>query len=80
VHVPAWQVSVCVQAFASLQTDPVRGAQVPFAAAPAAMLQAWQSFATPPPHAVLQQTPSAQKPLTQSEFIAHVPPCVWLST
>ena len=34
--------------------------QVPSTAAPAVLLQAWQSAVTPPPHALLQQTPSAQ--------------------
>jgi len=52
-HTPAWQVSVCVQALPSLQAAPVRGAQVPFTVAPAAIEQALQ---TPPLHAVLQQT------------------------
>ena len=36
--------------------------QVPFWAAPAAVLQAWQSEVSPPPQAVLQQTPSTQLP------------------
>jgi hypothetical protein len=57
------QASVFVQAFASSQEVPVRGLQVPSAALPVAMLHAWQSFATPPPQAVLQQTPSTQNPV-----------------
>ncbi len=40
VQVPAWQVSVCVQALPSLQAVPVMAAQVPLDAAPRATLQA----------------------------------------
>jgi hypothetical protein len=40
---------------------------VPFTAAPAATLHAWQSVATPPPQSLSQQTPSTQYPLTHSE-------------
>ena len=40
-----------------------RVAQVPFWAAPAPTLQAWQSVVSPPPQALLQHTPSTQSPL-----------------
>ena len=49
------------------------GPQVPFLAAPAATLHAWQST-LPPPQAVLQHTPSTQKPVEQSLFLVHLPP------
>jgi hypothetical protein len=42
--------------------------------APAAVLHAWQSPATPPPHAVSQQTPSAQKPLSHWIPLVHGAP------
>ncbi len=48
--------------------------QVPFTAAPAVVLQAWQSVVTPPPQAVLQHTPSAQKPLAHSSCVVQVVP------
>jgi hypothetical protein len=47
---------------------------VPFTAAPLATLHAWQSVVTPPPHAVLQQTPSTQKPLGHSLGLVHGSP------
>jgi len=62
-QVPAAQTSVVVHALPSEHALPVEGPQVPLTAAPAATEHAWQSFVAPPPHAVLQQTPSAQKPL-----------------
>jgi hypothetical protein len=71
VQTPAWQVSLPVQPFPSSQTGPVNKAQVPFAAAPAAIAQASQG---PAPQAVSQQTPSAQKPLWQSAANVHPPP------
>ena len=46
--------------------------QVPFAAAPAALLHAWQSLVTPPPQALLQQYPSTQNPLGQLLLDVHV--------
>ena len=64
---PAWQVSVCVQPLPSLQVVPLSVAQVPFTAAPAATLHAWQSVVIPPPQAEMQHTPSAQNPLAQLE-------------
>jgi hypothetical protein len=48
--------------------------QVPFVAPPAAREQAWQSFGSPPPQALAQQTPSAQNPLVQSAFPVHATP------
>src|SRR4051794_40153485 len=63
MQTPAWQVSACVQASPSLQATPVNSVQAPFAAAPAAREQASQG---PALQAVLQQTPSTQKPLWQS--------------
>src|SRR5690606_32431492 len=61
--------------FAARHTVPdVRGAQVPSTAAPAATVQAWQSVVLPPPHAVLQHTPSTQKPLWQSLAPVHAAP------
>src|SRR5262245_14070337 len=62
-HMPPWQVSVCVQALPSLQGMSLKPAQVPSEGAPAAIEHASQG---PALHAVLQQTPSAQKPLWQS--------------
>jgi hypothetical protein len=43
-----------------------RGPQVPLVEAPAAELQAWQSEVLPFPQAVLQHTPSTQKPVWQA--------------
>lgn len=63
-HWPAWQVSWVVHASPSSQEGPVSSAQVPSAAAPAALEQASQ---LPASQAVEQQTLSAQKPLWQSE-------------
>src|SRR5262249_13767740 len=74
MHTPAWQTSPCVQAWPSLHAVPVSWVHVPSAVAPAATLHAWQSPATPPPHDVLQQTPSTQLPLRQSEGCAHPEP------
>src|SRR5690606_33540193 len=71
VQVPAWQVSVCVHALSSSQAGPVNSAQVPSVAAPAATEHASQG---PASHAVLQQTPSAQKPLGQSLGSEHAEP------
>ena len=61
-QVPAAQTSVVVHALPSEHALPVEGPQVPFTAAPAATEQAWQSD-VPPPQAVLQHTPSTQKPV-----------------
>jgi hypothetical protein len=47
---------------------------VPFVAAPFATLQAWQSLVELPPHALLQHTPSTQKPLMQSVAATHAVP------
>ena len=66
-HVPAWQVSDWVHALPSLHAGPVSNAHVPFDGAPAAVEQASQA---PELHAELQQTPSAQKPVT------HSPDCI----
>jgi hypothetical protein len=79
-HTPAWQASVWVQALPSEQVLPVVGPQVPFAAAPAATLHAWQSLATPPPHAALQQTPSTQKPEAHSAPATHGSPLALFTT
>ena len=68
LQTPAWQTSVWVQASPSSQIGPVSSAQVPLAAAPAAMEQASQA---PAAQAVLQHTPSAQKPLWQSSSKVH---------
>ena len=73
-QVPALQTSVVVHPLPSVQALPVVDAQVPFTAAPAATLQAWQSFVAPPPHAVLQQTPSVQKPLAHCAAPVHAAP------
>lgn len=61
------QVSTASQTPAApRQTEPDAAMeQVPLTAAPAATLQAWQSTVEPP-HAVSQQTPSAQWPELQS--------------
>src|SRR5580704_6511009 len=72
---PFWQVSVCVQALPSLQALPVRRVQAPLADAPAATEQAVH---TPPLQAALQQTPSTQKPLAQSEPPPHAAPSVFV--
>ncbi len=54
------------------QTAPVAtGPQRPSMAAPSATLQAWQSAGSPPPHAVSQQKPSTQKPLSHSKPCAQ---------
>jgi hypothetical protein len=50
------------------------GPQVPSTAAPAATLQAMQSFLAPPPQAVSQQTPSTQEPERQSAPTAQAAP------
>jgi hypothetical protein len=47
---------------------------VPSDAAPVATLQAWQSFAAPLPHALLQHTPSVQKPDAHSASAVHEAP------
>jgi len=52
-----------------------RAAHVPSAPPVSAALHAWQSFA-PPAHAVLQHTPSVQKPLTQAASPPQVEPVV----
>ena len=72
-QLPALQVSVVVQLSASSQMLPVVGPQVPSTAAPAATLHAWQSL-VPPPHALAQQTPSVQKPLTHSAAAVQAAP------
>ena len=62
-HDPAWHVSFVEQRLPSLQDAPFeRAPHVPFTAAPAATLHARQSFGSPPPHALSQQTPSTQNP------------------
>jgi hypothetical protein len=71
VQTPAWHVSVCVHAFPSLHAGPLKSEHVPFTAAPAATEHASHG---PAAQAVLQQTPSAQKPLAQSEPVAHPVP------
>ena len=71
MHVPAWQVSVWVQALPSSHVLPVDRPQVPSLAAPAATLHAWQSLVTPPPQAVSQHTPSTQKPLPHCVPLVH---------
>ena len=63
VQTPAWHVSLCVHALPSLHAVPVSRAQVPSTAAPAATEQASHA---PALQAALQQTPSAQKPLSHS--------------
>jgi hypothetical protein len=59
-HVPAWQVSVWVQALPSSQLPPDVGAQVP---SEPGTLQAWHCPHDP---CVLQHTPSTQVPAEQS--------------
>jgi hypothetical protein len=51
-----------------------RGPQSPSCVAPAATLHAWQSVVFVPPHALLQQTPSTQKSVSQSAFTEHAWP------
>jgi hypothetical protein len=53
---------------------------VPFTAAPAATLHAWQSVVTPPPQALSQQTPSTQYPLTHSEAKMQFAPLAFVRT
>src|SRR6202008_1445540 len=67
-HAPALARQVTVGAIAA-----VSGAQVPLPAGPPAMLQAWQSPA-PPAQALLQHTPSAQKPDSHSALRLHAAP------
>lgn len=74
-HVPAWHVSPAVQASPSLQTTAVAAPHVPSVAAPAATEHAIQSV-VPPPHAVVQQTPSVQKPLSHSVLAVQLAPGV----
>jgi hypothetical protein len=50
------------------------GWQVPLVGAPPAVLQAWQSLGSPPPHAVSQQVPSTQWPLEHWPDAVHAPP------
>lgn len=71
VQTPAWQESVLVQLSPSLQAGPVNSLHVPLTAAPAVTEQASQE---PPLQAVVQQTPSAQKPLWQSPGPMHAAP------
>ncbi|WP_437684287.1 hypothetical protein [Sorangium sp. So ce131] len=59
-QMPSWQVSVWVQGLPSLHAGPVTWAQAPFEGAPAVVEQASQG---PASQAVVQQTPSAQKPV-----------------
>ncbi|PTL82502.1 hypothetical protein DAT35_16960 [Vitiosangium sp. GDMCC 1.1324] len=67
VQTPAWQVSGVVHALPSLQAAPFgRAVHVPFAVAPVTVLQAKQSSEEFPPQALLQHTPSTQKPEAQS--------------
>jgi hypothetical protein len=68
---PPWQVSPWLQALPSSQAGPVNKAQVPSAVAPVAIEQASQG---PASQAVLQQTPSAQKPLWHSRASAQALP------
>src|SRR5262245_51225070 len=75
VQVPPWQVSACVQPLPSLQAAPLeRVPQMPSTVAPAVTLQAWQSFATLPPQALLQHTPSTQKSDAHSVPTVHAVP------
>jgi hypothetical protein len=53
---------------------------VPFTAAPAATLHAWQSVVTPPPQALSQQTPSTQYPLTHSDAEVQLAPFAFVRT
>jgi len=57
-----------------------RGPQVPLVDAPADALQAWQSEVLPLPQAVLQQTPSTQKPLVHSLACVQLAPLALLTT
>jgi hypothetical protein len=75
VQVPAAQTSAVVHASASEHALPVVGPHAPSVAAPAATLHAWQSL-VPPPHAVLQHTPSAQNPETHCAPALHALPFV----
>jgi len=59
-QVPAAHNSVPLQNAPSSQLMPVSPSQMPETDAPAAMLQAWQSFESPPPQAESQQTSSTQ--------------------
>ncbi len=59
------QVSATSQSPADARQVVLDGALEQVPAAPAT-LQAWQSPVEPPPHALLQQTPSTQKPLWHS--------------
>jgi hypothetical protein len=73
-HTPAVQTSAWVQEYWSSQARPDTAVQTPSELAPAATLHARQSLAVLPPHAVLQQTPSTQKPLRQVQpFVQTVP-------
>jgi hypothetical protein len=74
VHVPDTQTSAVVQVRPSKQALPFVGAQVPFDAAPAAALHTRQSFVAPPPQAVLQHTPSTQKPEPHCSAEVHAVP------
>jgi hypothetical protein len=65
-HAPDWHVSLCVHAFPSAASHAFAAGRQTVAAGIGvqvprwpARLQAWQSL-VPPPHAVLQQTPSTQ--------------------
>jgi hypothetical protein len=71
VQTPAWQISVSVQALPSSQGRPLSGLQIPSDAAPAATEQASQG---PISQAVMQQTPSAQKPVWHSPGWTHEAP------
>ena len=67
-HTPTLQRSPTAQSFASTHVLPVRSAQVPSTVAPTAIAHASHA---PPPHSVLQHTPSVQNPLSQSVAVKH---------
>jgi hypothetical protein len=73
-HIVPSHTSVRVQRSSSLQARPSRGPHAPSALVPAARLQAWQSFVSLPPQALLQQTPSVQKVDRQSLPAEQAPP------
>ena len=74
VHIPALQASVSVQNKPSAHELPVEGPQFPSDWPPASILHAWQSFRSPPPHSLSQQTSSMQLPERQSSAVEQVPP------
>ena len=77
VEVPLQVSAASHTPLAARQVEPAFTApQVPLTAAPAAIEQAWQSLVLLPPQALLQHTPSTQKPVPHWPVVVHFLPVV----